>query len=103
MAYKLIVTQKAHQDLDDVLGYIARKLANPKAAANLLDQVEKCYGQLCRFPFLYECCQDTRLKEMGYRKTVIGNYVLVFRPVEQEQTVYVLRFFYGGQDYPKQL
>ena len=26
MAYKLIVTQKAHQDLDDALGYIARKL-----------------------------------------------------------------------------
>ena len=52
MAYKLIVTQKAHQDLDDALGYIARKLANPKAAANLLDQVEKCYGQLRRFPFL---------------------------------------------------
>ena len=93
MAYKLIVTQKAHQDLDDALGYIARKLANPKAAANLLDQVEKCYGQLRRFPFLYECCQDTRLNEMGYRKTVIGNYILVFRPVEQEQTVYVLRFF----------
>ena len=32
MAYKLIVTQKAHQDLDDALGYIARKLANPKGA-----------------------------------------------------------------------
>ena len=43
------------------------------------------------------------MKEMGYRKTVIGNYILVFRPVEQEQMVYVLRFFYGGQDYPKQL
>ena len=101
MAYKLIVTEAAHNDLDETLGYIAGRLANPIAAANLLVQVEECYAQLREFPFLYETCRDLRLKQQGYRKVSVGNYLLIFRTVEAEQTVYILRFFYGGRDYEK--
>lgn len=99
MAYKLVVTRSAHEDLDEILGYISRQLSNPSAAGRLLEQVEAYYDQLQKFPFLYEACQNSRLKEKGYRKIVIGNYILVFRPSEAEQTVYILRFFYGGRDY----
>lgn len=101
MAYDLFVTEAAHEDLEEALGYIAGDLANPSAAANLLDQVEGCYEQLKDFPMLYECCHDLRLRNLGYRKVVIGNFVLVYHPLEAEQRVYILRFFYGGRDYEK--
>lgn len=101
MAYKLIITEAAHNDLDEALGYIAGRLANPTAAASLLEQVESCYEQLRAFPFLYEACHDLRLCSLGYRKAVIDHYVLVYHPVEHEQTVYILRFFYGGREYEK--
>jgi toxin ParE1/3/4 len=101
MAYKLIVTEAAHNDLDEALGYITKRLANPPAAVHLLEQVEACYEQLRSFPLLYEACRDTRLQSLGYRKAVIDHYVLVYHPVEEEQTVYILRFFYGGRDYEK--
>ena len=101
MAYDLFVTEAAHEDLEDALSYIAKDLANPGAAANLLDQVEAVYGQLTDFPMLYECCHDLRLRNLGYRKVVIGNFVLVYHPVEKEKRVYILRFFYGGRDYEK--
>ncbi|MCI9403118.1 MAG: type II toxin-antitoxin system RelE/ParE family toxin [Oscillospiraceae bacterium] len=101
MAYKLIVTEDAHKDLDDALDYIVNRLSNPTAAAHMLSQVEECYLQLRTFPFLYEACHDSRLRDMGYRKTVIGNYILVFRPDEESQTVYILRYFYGARDYEK--
>ena len=101
MAYKLIVTEAAHNDLDEALGYIAGRLANPAAAAHLLEQVEACYEQLRSFPLLYEVCRDARLQSLGYRKAVVDHYILVYRPTEDEQTVYVLRFFYGGRDYEK--
>lgn len=55
MAYDLFVTEAAHEDLEEALGYIAGDLANPSAAANLLDQVEDCYEQLKDFPMLFEC------------------------------------------------
>lgn len=101
MAYDLFVTEAAHEDLEDALRYIAKDLANPSAAANLLDQVEAVYGQLKDFSMLYECCHDLRLRNLGYRKVVIGNFVLVYHPVEGEKRVYILRFFYGGRDYEK--
>lgn len=101
MAYKLMITQAAHQDLDDALHYIAQRLSNPIAAGDLLSQVEACYAQLREFPFSYALCHDARLRQSGYRKAVIGNYILVYHPAEETATVYVLRFFYGGRDYEK--
>lgn len=40
MAYKLFVTQAAHEDLEETLDYIAGNLSNPGAAVKLLDEVE---------------------------------------------------------------
>lgn len=103
MAYKLIVTDAAHKDLDEALDYIVNRLSNPTAAAHMLSQVEECYSQLRTFPFLYEACHDIRLRDAGYHKTGIGNYILVFRPDVETQTVYILRYFYGARDYEKML
>lgn len=50
---------------------------------------------------LHECCHDLRLRALGYRKVVIGNFLLIYHPVEAENRVYILRFFYGGRDYEK--
>ena len=73
----------------------------PGAAANLLDQVQAVYEQLKDFPTLYESRHDLRLRNLRYRKVVIGNFVLVYHPVEAEQQVFILWFFYGGRDYEK--
>ena len=41
MAYKLIVSKEAHNDVDDIVHYIAIELCNPTAAPGFLDGVEK--------------------------------------------------------------
>lgn len=46
MAYKIIKTRLAEQDLDNILGYIVLSLANPSAAASFADAVEACYSDL---------------------------------------------------------
>jgi toxin ParE1/3/4 len=67
--YKLLVTELAHQDLDNIVSYIAVQLANPKAAEDFLDEVTTCYGFLKNnHPMMYERCQDKRLGKEGYRK-----------------------------------
>lgn len=99
--YKLLVTELAHQDLDNIVSYIALQLANPKAAGDFLDEVTACYGFLKSNPMMYERCQDRRLGKEGYHKAVIKNYVLVYKIVEVSKTVSIMRFFYGAQDYTK--
>lgn len=103
MAYKVIETERAVQDLDGILGYIATSLANPTAAAAFADAVETCYANLESMPLLYEQCRDLRLHALGYRKAVIKNYILIYRVDEKEKIVYVLRFFYGRQNYAERI
>ena len=97
--YKLILTELAYQDLDKIVSYIAEELANPIAAGDFLDEVDKCYAYLKSNPLMYAKCQDVRLESEGYRKAVIKNYLLVYKVTESNKTVSVLRFFYGAQDY----
>jgi plasmid stabilization system protein ParE len=99
--YKLIVTELAHRDLDNIASYIAVQLANPAAASDFLDEVDRCYGYLERNPMMYSKCGDSRLGKEGYRKAVIKNYILVYKVDEIGKTVIVLRFFYGAMDYSK--
>ncbi|MED4599724.1 type II toxin-antitoxin system RelE/ParE family toxin [Paenibacillus validus] len=99
--YRLIVTELAHQDLDNIVSYIAVQLANPTAASDFLDEVDKCYAHLRNNPVMYPKCQDNRLEKEGYRKAVIKNYILVYKVDEGAEKVVILRFFYGAQDYNK--
>ena len=95
MAYKLVETALAQADLDAILSYLALSLENPAAATAF----EKCYAALEQLPYLYEQCRDPRLSSKGYRKAVIKHYLLIYRVDEAQKTVYVLRFFYGRQNY----
>ena len=99
--YKLYVSELAHQDLDKIVSYIAVQLANPMAAGEFLNEVDKCYGFLKDNPWMYAKCQDKLLEKKDYRKVVIKNYILVFKINEKSRTVNILRFFYGGQEYVK--
>ena len=101
--YSLRVTEYAENDLDDIIDYIAHKLANPSAASALLDAIDDCYWHLRCTPYMYGECADTRLKAQGYRRVVIKNYVMIYKIDEAEKTVIVLRFFYGSRDYQRLL
>lgn len=103
MGYKLIETRLASQDLDNILEYMAVRLQNPATASAFADAVEQCYDLLEHTPLMYEACRDLRLRAKRYRKAVIRNYVLIYKVDEKNQTVLLLRFFYGKQDYAAKL
>ena len=42
--YKLVITELAQSDLDDIVSYIAVNLST--AAGDFLDKAEKCYSHL---------------------------------------------------------
>lgn len=101
MAYKIFETEFALQDLDNIISYIAHTLANPTAAASFADEVEECYSSLEKMPLMYGFCNDPRLRALEYHKAVIKNYVMVYKVDEDKNTVNILRFFHGRQDYEK--
>ena len=101
MAYKIVKTDSFQRDLDAVIGYIALSLENRIAAASLLDAVEKSYDGIEQMPLMYEACHDPHLRELGYRKVVIRNYIMIYQVDKDRETVNILRLFHGRQDYEK--
>ena len=46
MKYKLAITERAEELLDNILYYIINQLKNPQAAGNLIDEIEHVYVNL---------------------------------------------------------
>lgn len=97
--YRLIITELANQDLDEIVTYIIVELTNEIAAGNFLDEVERCYAFLKSNPRIYGTCINKRLEMEGYRRAFIKNYLLVFKIDEATKTVTIMRFFNSAQDY----
>ena len=100
MAYNLIIADEAHNELDRIVDYLVNNLANPSAAASLLDKVADCYDTIAENPFMYQVCENISTKDREYRKVVIKNdYIMIYRADKAADTVCVLHIIYGRRDY----
>ena len=79
--YKLVVSELAHRDLDNIVSYIAVQLANPIAATHFLDEVEKCYGYLKSNPLsLFLWCTglcETDIKKFSVFASICGHRIFI--------------------------
>jgi len=103
MAYKLLISMDAHNDVDDIVSYIVSELDSPVAAAEFIDELQDHYKRVIDRPHLYSYCQDERLHHLGYRKIVIKNYLVLYRIDEEKKTIYIVRVIYGRRNYPEML
>jgi len=97
--YRLLISELAHHDLDQIAKYITVELSNPSAALKFLDEVESCFNHLKDNPMIYARCNDKCLDAKGYRKAVIKKYIVVYKVSEPDAIVTVLRLFFGAQNY----
>ncbi len=74
MQYKLIITERAEELLDNIINYIINKLKNPKAAGNLLVEIEHVCDNLECNPKMYTYSEDLFMKSRGHRNVVVLHY-----------------------------
>ncbi len=97
--YHLKFTLLAEEDLDEIYGYISTKLFAEMAAVNLMDKIENAINRLTRFPFSCSLVSDKLLKNKGYRKLIVDNYIVFYLVNEAEQQVIIMRVLYGASKY----
>ena len=103
MGYKVLRTESAEKDLDEIISYLVEKLCNPPAAVELLSAIDATYTRLEETPFLYALCQHKLLSRCGYRKVFIRGYLLIYRVDEEQGIVYIERFFSDMEDFEQKL
>ncbi len=101
--YSLKFNQKAYEDINQIFSYIAESLCNGVAAYNLIEKIEKSIMRLRDFPYSCSYVSDDFLKNKGYRKLVVDNYLVFYLVDETEKSVIVMRILYGAQKYQELL
>ncbi len=67
--YKVILTDLAERDLEDIGDYIAYILLNPGASENTIRAIRKQIKNLQVFPESHEFDNNSKLASVGVRKT----------------------------------
>lgn len=98
-SYSVKITPKASEDLDGIYRYIANELVNEDAAENLMVKIENGVMRLSEFPLSCNLVADEILRDKGYRRLIIGNYVVFYLVDKARQRVVIMRVLYGRQEY----
>lgn len=97
--FKIVITKKAYEDLDSIYEYIKSELKNENAALDLIDEIERSIFRLKEYPYSCSIVEDKKLKEQGYRKLIVKNYITFYLISDEENVVNIMRVLYGRQDY----
>jgi addiction module RelE/StbE family toxin len=97
--YLLKITSIARDDLSKIYNYIIKELLNETAADNVLNKIESSFMRLKDFPFSCNLVDDKILKEKGYRKLIVDNYIGFYIVDELKEEVVIMRVLYGRQKY----
>lgn len=91
-------TRKAEGDLEDTVRYIAVELANPQAASDFADALQKNIDEICLFPKSGSLVANEFLANANVRKKSIGNYIMYYLPDFLKKRILVLRIVYGKRN-----
>ena len=97
--YSLQFTKAASEDFDEIYEYISNILNAPNSAKKLMAEMEEKVLNLCDFPKMYPYSEDLYLKQKGYRKLVVENYVILYLVSDEDKQVVISRAFYQAMDY----
>lgn len=97
--YRIRYTPLAFEDLDEIDDYISITLANPGAALALMDEIDISVSRLKRYPFIGSKVEDVCLAAKGYRKLVVGNYLIFHLVNEVQREVVIMRVIHGAREY----
>jgi len=89
MNYEVIITERAKALLDSIINYILLRFNNEQAALNVMDDAENTKVRLSHVAGSLRLCEDSRLRDLGYRTIHFRyhRYFMLYRI--EDGTVYV--------------
>ena len=96
--YRLQFLRAAVDDLDRIADFHLQ-MVGAASAQRITDQILDAVKHLEKYPYLGSLHPDPVLASMEYRRIVSGNYVCVYKVIDQ--TIFIYRIVNGVTDYPK--
>ncbi len=102
--YKLWYLPLFYEELEQKLFYIMSHLGNPKAANDLLDEVEKAILDRLPVAEAFEPYRSLRERKYPYYRIYVKNFVIYYVVIDDEgenKVMEVRRFLYNKQNRDK--
>ena len=96
-AYALEYLPLFDEELAAAVRYIAIELANPDAAAKLVDDVESAITNRLFAPEAFEPVHSEKEREHPYYRIAVGNYLVLYCVIDK--VMEVRRFVYAPSDW----
>jgi len=103
MIFKVIYSTDAQRNLHEIRAYIHDVLREPQTAQKQLRRIIKAVRGLDQLPFRHRTYEHEPWRSLGFRSFPVDNYLIIYLPNEDAQTVTVAHIIYGARDIPAQL
>lgn len=99
MEYKVVLTSRAQLDFKNIIHYLLYDLRSEQAAISVTDDIEHTIERLSYMASRLKLCDDSRLRDLGYRTIHFKrhNYFMLYRI--QDSIVYVDAIYHDLQAY----
>ncbi len=97
MAYEVIFTTIARNDLNDTIGYIAEELNNASAAERLAKEIYNNIQNISEFPKIGRTFEEFYTPQ-PLRWVLASSYMIVYHLDEESQAVHIVRIVSARRD-----
>lgn len=97
-SYSYRFTEKAENDLDEILRYISDDLNNPSAANDLVVEFFNSVNNILAFPKSGKTVINEFLSDRDIRRVLVSNYTLYYKISDEEKVIYLVRFIYSKRN-----
>lgn len=101
MKYKIIRTEKANEQLRDIIYYIADDSGSVDIALDYLEKIESAINLLKDFPYSGSIPQYSILRKQGYRILIVERHLVFYKVNDNERVVTIYAIMDGRREYKK--
>ena len=97
--YKILRTDRAEDQLRDIIYYIADDSGNIDTALRYLDKIETSINRLKRFPNSGSIPRYSILRKQGYKVIIVERHLVFFKVNEEDKIVVIYAIVDGRREY----
>ncbi len=97
--YKILRTDKAEDQLRDIIFYIADDSGDVDVALRYLEKIETAINRLQNFPNSGNVPRYSILKKQGYRVLIVEKHLVFYKVNEENNTVIIYAIVDGRREY----
>lgn len=97
--YKILRTDKAEDQLGDIIYYIVDDSGSVDTALKYLDKIEESINRLKEFPKSGGIPRYSILKKQGYRVVIVEKHLIFYKVNEENKTIIIYAIVDGRREY----